>query len=1510
MNQTELTEWERAFADAEERGLYRADTEHDACGVGFVASLRGDRTHAIVEHGIAILESLSHRGATGADPLTGDGAGLLIQIPDALLRKEMAARGVTLPPPGAWGLGMMFLPSSPEPLDAALGMVETILADEGLRLRAWRDVPIDEASCGDLARASLPVIRQIVVTGERGEAGDALERRLFVARKRMGHEADATSLRLYVPSLSTRTVVYKGLLMADQVAAFYRDLRNPELVSALCIVHQRFSTNTMPSWERAQPFRLLAHNGEINTLRGNVNWMAAREGLFASPLFGDDIQKILPVIIGSGSDSAMLDNALELLLQSGRSLPHALMMMVPEAWQKNTEMSDARQAFYEYHASLMEPWDGPAAIAFSDGRVVGALLDRNGLRPARWLVTKDGLVVMASESGVLSIPPEDVVMRDRVRPGRMFLVDTEAGRLILDDEIKEEVAARQPYREWLRDNLVRVESLPAPPSNSLPLVPDATKRRAWQRVHGYSREDVRLLLQPMAEAAAEPIGSMGNDAPLAVLSDRRPLLFDYFRQLFAQVTNPPIDPIREEMVMSVRTTLGPQRNLFEETPEHCARLALTQPILTNADLVRIEGVRNTTLRSAYVNALFPAAEGPDGLEKATDDLCRRAERAVRGGATLLVITDRGHDKTMAPVPSLLATAAVHHHLIRAGVRGRCSLIVESGEPREVMHMALLLGYGAAAINPYLAFETIRELLEEGSLPGLDQDLAEQHLVKALGKGVTKIMSKMGISTLDSYRGAQIFEAVGLDRALVDRYFTRTASRLGGAGMRQIAAETLARHAAAWGTPLELQPDLEDGGRYRWRRQGEKHAWNPATVALLQHAARKGDPELWRQYSEAVDRESANLLTIRGMLDFRQERVTPVPLDEVEPATEIVKRFKTGAMSFGSISPEAHETLAIAMNRIGARSNTGEGGEDPARFEPDANGDWRRSAIKQVASGRFGVTSHYLVNADELQIKMAQGAKPGEGGQLPGHKVDETIAGLRYATPGVGLISPPPHHDIYSIEDLAQLIHDLKCANDRARISVKLVAEVGVGTVAAGVAKAGADTILISGDSGGTGASPLSSLKHAGVPWELGLAEAQQVLVLNRLRGRVRLETDGQLKTGRDVAVAALLGAEEFGFATAALVATGCILMRACHLNTCPVGIATQDPRLRKRYAGRPEDVVNMMMFIAEELRGIMATLGFRTVDEMVGRADMLVKRPIDHPKAGRLDLLAILHRPAMDTPFRWVEPQDHGLEVALDKRLIERALPALERGEPVRIEERVSNIDRTVGTLLSAEVSRRWGREGLPDGTIRLDLTGTGGQSFGAFLAPGVDVHMAGEANDYFAKGMSGGRITIVPPPGATYVPEENILVGNVSLYGATGGEVFIRGIAGERFAVRNSGALAVVEGVGDHGCEYMTGGTVVVLGPTGRNFAAGMSGGVAWVLDEEGLFWRRCNRELVDLEVPTEEDEATLRELIRRHVDLTGSALGWRVLSGWRGFAQRFVKVMPIEYRKALERAREAAGA
>ncbi|MBI2964327.1 MAG: glutamate synthase large subunit, partial [Deltaproteobacteria bacterium] len=1209
---------------------------------------------------------------------------------------------------------------------------------------------------------------------------------------------------------------------------------------------------------------------------------------------------VLPVTREGLSDSATFDNVLEFLVMNGRSLPHAILMMIPEPWQNHESMSDTKRAFYEYHSCLLEPWDGPASIAFTDGVKIGAVLDRNGLRPSRYVVTKDGLVVMASEVGVLDIAPQNVVAKGRLQPGRMFLVDTSLGRIVGDDEIKENRAARRPYRRWLDENLVKLASLP--PAQSLPEPFDKPTLLEQQQAFGYTIEDLKMLMAPMAINGQEAVGSMGTDTPPAVLSDRPQLLFNYFQQLFAQVTNPAIDPLREELVMSVATTLGAEQNLFDETPLHCRQLEVETPALGNEELERIKELDLEGLRTTTLSTLFHCEGGESALAKALEDLCRNASDAVTAGATILVLSDRGVDAEHAPIPSLLAVAAVHHHLIREGTRTRCGLIIESGEPREIHHFALLVGYGASAFHPYLAYETVSDMAESGVLPGVGAEEAVEHYRKAIGKGLLKVMSKMGISTLQSYHGAQIFEAVGLSREIIDKYFTWTASQIEGVGLEAIAAEVKARHDYAYRISPSLDGDLDPGGQYQWRRRGEYHAYNPETIAKLQHAVRSGKYALFKQYSAEVNDHSERLCTLRGLLKLKPG--IPIPLEEVEPAAEIVKRFKTGAMSLGSISREAHETLAIAMNRIGGKSNTGEGGEDPVRFTPDENGDLRRSAIKQVASGRFGVTSYYLDNADELQIKIAQGAKPGEGGQLPGHKVDEYIARIRYSTPGVGLISPPPHHDIYSIEDIAQLIHDLKNANDRARVSVKLVSEIGVGTVAAGVCKAKADVVLISGYEGGTGASPLTSIKHAGTPWELGLAETQQVLVMNNLRGRIRVETDGQLKTGRDVAIAALLGAEEFGFATAALVASGCILMRVCHLNTCPVGIATQDPVLRQRFEGQPEHVVNFMLFVAEELREIMADVGFRTVDEMVGRVDMLEPRDaIEHWKAKGIDLTPILHKPdvSSDTPIHCVEPQDHGLDKALDHRLIELARPALERREPVRIELAIRNVNRTVCTMLSAEISRRYGAQGLPAETIRIDLRGSAGQSFGAFLAPGIAVRLEGDANDYFAKGMSAGRIVVVPPREATFVPEENSIVGNVSLYGATGGEVFLRGLAGERFAVRNSGAVAVVEGIGDHGCEYMTKGLVVVLGRTGRNFAAGMSGGIAYVLDADGDFARRCNRGMVALESLDDGDWKTVHDLVRRHYDLTESKLAWRVLSGWKEIARKFVRVMPVEYGKVL---------
>ena len=1491
---------------AAQRGLYSPFFEHDACGVGFVVNIDGTRSHDIIEKGLAVMQNLAHRGACACDPTTGDGAGLLIQIPYEFLGEACSAIEIDLPAPGRYGVGMVFLPSDVREENYCRQVFEKVVREEGQRLLGWRNVPVDSSKCGELARTALPKIRQIFIGASR-DIGDPikLERKLCVIRKRVEYVIRESNLvdkeMFYVPSLSCRTLCYKGLLLPDQIPQFYEDLHDRRLTSALALVHQRFSTNTLPSWNRSQPFRFLCHNGEINTLRGNINWMRAREKIFSSPLFGDDIHKILPVIEPTGSDSAMFDNALELLHHTGRSLPHAVTMMIPEAWQNDESMSESKRAYYEYHACLMEPWDGPASIAFTDGSVIGAVLDRNGLRPSRYVVTKDGFVVMASEVGVLDIPPENVLHKDRLQPGRMFLVDTTQGRILDDGEIKEDLASRRPYRKWLDACLVRAEELP-PAEEAFPAEP-SEDLITLQQAFGYTLEDLRMVMAPMAINGQEAVGSMGNDTPLAVLSDRPQLLFNYFKQLFAQVTNPPIDPIREELVMSAVTTIGPRKNLFEETPEHCHQLQLKSPILTNEDLARIKEIDKGDLRAETLQLKHRLVSGGQGLNSALTALCARAARAVANGATVLVLSDRGcmNDAETA-IPSLLATAAVHHHLIREGMRTQCSIVVESGEPREVMHFALLIGYGAGAVNPYLAYETLASMIQDGLLKDVTVEEAIGNYVKAVGKGLLKVASKMGISTLQSYRGAQIFEAVGLNREVIDQYFTWTSSRIEGIGLDEIARECALRHQYAYKISPLLDGELDAGGQYQWRRRGERHMYNPETVASLQRAVRSGDYRLFKEYSALVDDENQRLCTLRGLLRFKPAK--PVSIAEVEPAEKIVKRFKTGAMSLGSISREAHENLAIAMNRIGGKSNTGEGGEDPARYRSDPNGDSRRSAIKQVASARFGVTSYYLVNADELQIKISQGAKPGEGGQLPGHKVDEYIARIRYSTPGVGLISPPPHHDIYSIEDLAQLIHDLKNANDRARISVKLVAEIGVGTVAAGVSKGKADVVLISGDSGGTGASPLTSIKHAGIPWELGLAETQQVLVMNDLRGRIRVETDGQLKTGRDVAIAALLGAEEFGFATSALVASGCIMMRVCHLNTCPVGIATQDPVLREKFTGVPEHVINLMMFIAEELREIMSKLGFRKVEDMVGRVDRLdVRDAIGHWKAKGVDLTHILHKPDVEPEVatHCVQEQDHGLEKALDKQLIELARPALDNRTPVEISLPIRNVNRTVCTMLSAEVSRRWGELGLPPETIKISFSGSAGQSFGAFMANGIAVRLEGDANDYFGKGLSGGRIVVVPPAAATFRPEDNIIVGNVSLYGATGGEVFLRGMAGERFCVRNSGATAVVEGVGDHGCEYMTKGVAVVLGKTGRNFAAGMSGGAAYVLDEDGKFETRCNKGMVGLETVSPDDVAVLRELIERHFSYTRSTVASQILSDWARHARRFVKVMPVEYRKVL---------
>ncbi|MFZ0863893.1 MAG: glutamate synthase large subunit [Candidatus Sulfotelmatobacter sp.] len=1489
------------------QGLYNPAHEHDACGIGFVASVGGHKSHDIIRKGIQVLLNLAHRGACGCDPETGDGAGVLIQIPHKFFARECDKLGFSLPKPGTYGVGMTFLPVEKHQRLQCEGILERIVREEGLTLLGWRDTPVYASAIGRVARASQPYIQQIFVRCIPGMEEDAFERKLYVVRKRAENEIRESGIEdaemFYIPSLSCRTIVYKGLLLAPQITNFYRELSDPDVVSALCLVHQRFSTNTFPSWQRAHPYRYVAHNGEINTLRGNVNWMQARQSLLQSPLFGDDLKKLHPIIAPDGSDSANFDNAVELLLQSGRSLPHVMAMLIPEAWSGNPHMKPEKRAFYEYHACLMEPWDGPAAIAFTDGRVIGATLDRNGLRPGRYVVTHDDLVVMASEAGVLDIAPEQVKMKGRLQPGKMFLVDTIEGRIISDKEIKQKLASRQPYGQWVKENQITIDQLPEP---SRMHYPDAETLLRRQRAFGYSDEDVRMILGPMASKGEEPIGSMGTDTPLACLSDKPQSLFNYFKQLFAQVTNPPIDPIREEMVMSLISYIGSERNILEEAPENCHMLKLAHPLLSNRELEKLRRVSNRDLLATTLPALFRARDGEAGLKRALDELCQRASLAVKAGYSLLILSDRGVDKDYAPIPCLLALAAVHNLLVREETRTQVALITESGEPREVMHFALLSGYGASAINPYLALESVENLVWRGELgDGITPEVAVKHFMKAIKKGLLKTFSKMGISTLQSYQGAQVFEAIGLNKELIDVYFAGTTSRLEGIGLSVLAAEAQMKHEYAFRPLTEFETELSVGGSYHQRVNGEYHLLNPLTISKLQQAVRQDSFKTFQEYADLIDRQSANLCTLRGLMKLKKSD-TPVPIEEVEPAKEIVKRFTTGAMSFGSISKEAHETLAIAMNRIGGKSNTGEGGEDEERFKPDASGDLRRSAVKQVASARFGVTANYLVNADELQIKMAQGAKPGEGGQLPGHKVDEVIARLRHSIPGVGLISPPPHHDIYSIEDLAQLIYDLKNVNPQARIAVKLVAEIGVGTVAAGVAKAHADVVLISGDTGGTGASPLSSIKHAGIPWELGLAETQQVLLLNDLRSRIRVQTDGKLQTGRDVAIAALLGAEEFGFATTPLIAMGCIMMRKCHLNTCSVGIATQDPVLRKQFQGQPEHVINFFFFIAEQLRQYMAELGFRTLDEMVGRVDMLDVEPaVDHWKARGLDFSAILYNPPVPSRVarRRVQAQDHGLEQALDHKILGQVHDALETLSPIEVKLPVRNIHRSVGSMLSGEIARRYGSAGLPDDTVRIQLSGSAGQSLGAFLAKGVTLTLEGEANDYVGKGLSGGRIIVYPPRASGFAPEENILIGNVALYGATSGEAFFNGVAGERFAVRNSGATAVVEGVGDHGCEYMTNGLVVVLGSCGRNFAAGMSGGIAYVFDERMDFTgERCNLDSVDLEPLLDgPDLQIVRDLVTRHMELTGSPRAKWILDNWREMLPRFIKVFPHEFKRVL---------
>jgi glutamate synthase domain-containing protein 2/glutamate synthase domain-containing protein 1/glutamate synthase domain-containing protein 3 len=1491
------------------QGLYDSAWEHDACGVGFICNLHGKKSHEVVHKALEILVNLTHRGATGSDARTGDGAGILMQVPHAFLLEKAGEAGIRLPGEQEYGTGLVFLPRDSAQREKCTALFEEAVKREGQVFLGWRDVPVQNEVLGDVARQAEPVIRQIFIARGKGITDTAhFERKLYVIRKVMESAVRNSGMSerafFYVPSLSCRTLIYKGLLLADQIEPFFPDLTDPKMASGLALVHQRYSTNTFPTWDLAQPFRFLCHNGEINTVRGNSNWMNARQHLFASKLFGDDIPKLFPIATPGASDSAILDNAVELLYHTGRPLPHAVMMLIPEAWQNHKAMSDEKRAFYEYHACLMEPWDGPASIPFTDGVCIGAVLDRNGLRPSRYTVTRDGFVIMASETGVLDIAPENIEYKGRLQPGRMLLVDTEKGRIVDDEEIKSDFSRRKPYRKWLDDNLAELKELPRSMQPDTGELPDL---RRHQQLFGYTLEDLRIILSPMASKGLEPIGSMGTDTPLAVLSSRAQLLYNYFKQLFAQVTNPPLDAIREELVTSLFMYIGPERNLFDETPEHGRRLKLEQPILSNEELNRIRELRQEGLRSVTLPMLFEIKGGGKALKRAMDELCEAASRAITEGKTILILSDRGATKERAPIPALLATAGLHHHLVRNGQRTSCGIIVESGEPREVHHFCTLIGYGAGAVNPYLAFESLAGMVSDGLIPEVrNASKAQMNYVKAVNKGLLKTMSKMGISTLQSYRGAQIFEALGIGQEVIDHYFTATPSRIGGIGMDEIAREAQIRHERAFpATSIPALLELDVGGNYQWRRGGEHHLFNPLTIAKLQQATRTNDARLYEEYARLINEQSLQHVTLRGLMEFRKA-ATPIPLEDVEPWTEIVKRFKTGAMSYGSISQEAHETLAIAMNRLGGKSNSGEGGEDPERFLPDPKGDWRISAIKQVASGRFGVTSRYLLSAKEIQIKMAQGAKPGEGGQLPAEKVYPWIAKTRHSTPYVQLISPPPHHDIYSIEDLAQLIHDLKNSNPDARISVKLVSEVGVGTVAAGVSKGKAEVVLVSGWDGGTGASPETALKHSGLPWELGIAETQQTLVLNDLRGRIRVECDGKLMTGRDVAVACLLGAEEFGFSTAPLVSLGCVMMRVCHLNTCPVGIATQDPELRRKFTGRPEHAVNFFRFVAEELRRIMADLGIRTVDEMVGRVDLLQPRAnVAHWKARTVDLTNILYKPEVpeSVAVRRVQKQDHGLDGALDYQLLEQAAPALERREKVVLRLEIRNTQRTVGTLLSSQISKYYDEEGLPEDTIIIHCKGSAGQSFAAFGAHGLTFLVEGDANDYFGKGLSGAKVAIYPPREAKFVPEKNILIGNVALYGATGGQLYVRGLAGERFCVRNSGAWAVVEGVGDHGCEYMTGGRVAVLGPTGRNFAAGMSGGVAYVLDESGDFGAlRCNTEMVELEHVTDPaDVEELRSLIEKHLQYTRSTVAQTILDAWEDYLPRFVKIMPVDYKRAL---------
>jgi glutamate synthase (ferredoxin) len=1492
------------------QGLYDPQFEHDACGVGFIVQMHGQKSHAIVEQGLTILLNLDHRGACGAEPNTGDGAGILLQIPDRFLRKVAAAENITLPELGQYGVGMIYTSPDAKVRAQSREILAAIALEEGLQVIGWRDVPTDNGLLGATAKASEPFMEQVFVQNMAGLDELGFERKLYLLRKQAHNRIRANGLNefWYPASISCRTIVYKGMLMPEQVGAYYPDLRDPDMDSALALVHSRFSTNTFPSWERSHPYRYIAHNGEINTLRGNMNWMHARQSMFGSELFGDDIQKIRPVINIDGSDSGIFDNTLELLTLSGRSLPHAVMMMIPEPWSAHESMSAEKKAFYKYHSCLMEPWDGPASIAFTDGSMMGAVLDRNGLRPCRYYVTKDDLVIMASEAGVLPIEPERIAHKGRLQPGRMFLVDMKQGRIVADEEIKHQIASERPYKTWLDEYLVSLDQLPdAPVEEDISVEDEANPYNMIHRqtAFGYSFEDVRLLLTPMAKDGVEAVGSMGQDTPLAVLSDRPKLLYDYFQQLFAQVTNPPIDSIREEIVTSAETTIGAEQNLLDPQPRSCHLIELKTPILTNEELAKLKHLNQQGFRALTVPILFNPQDGVKGLASAIENICATVDRAIAEGVNIVVLSDRNTNKHNAPIPALLAVAGLHHHLIRQGTRTRIGIVLESGEPREVHHFATLIGYGCGAINPYLAFESIDDMIGQGLLVNIDHKTACKNYIKAATKGVIKVASKIGISTLQSYRGAQIFEAIGLNYNVVDKYFTWTASRIEGVDLDVITQEVLARHRQAFPDREVNGHTLDVGGEYQWRKDGEAHLFSPQTIHTLQQSVRTANYNLFKQYSTLVNDQNQKHFTLRGLLDFKQRQ--SIPIEEVEPIEAIMKRFKTGAMSYGSISQEAHESLAIAMNRIGGKSNTGEGGEDPDRYTwTNEQGDSKNSAIKQVASGRFGVTSLYLSQARELQIKMAQGAKPGEGGQLPGAKVYPWIAKVRHSTPGVGLISPPPHHDIYSIEDLAELIHDLKNANRAARVSVKLVSEVGVGTIAAGVAKAHADVVLISGFDGGTGASPRTSIKHAGLPWELGLAETHQTLVLNNLRSRIAVETDGQMKTGRDVVIAALLGAEEFGFSTAPLVTLGCIMMRVCHLNTCPAGVATQDPQLRAQFQGDPEHTVNFMKFIAQEVRELMAELGFRHLTEMVGRTDVLeAKQAVEHWKAKGIDLSKILYQPEAGAEIgRYCQiPQDHGLEKSLDMTvLLDLCKGAIEKGETVNATLPIKNINRVVGTILGNEITKRhW--EGLPEDTVNLHFQGSAGQSFGAFVPPGVTLKLEGDTNDYLGKGLSGGKIILYPPAGSTFVAEDNIIAGNVAFYGATKGEAYIRGMAGERFCVRNSGVNAVVEAIGDHGCEYMTGGKVVILGATGRNFAAGMSGGVAYILDETGDFATRCNQQMVDLEQLEEPEEiAELRQMIQRHWDYTQSEKAGQVLDRWEEMLPKFVKVMPRDYKRVLQ--------